>query len=104
MKLPSLASTTQHPTRESVERVRHADEQVRRVELMEGVEGDRQRSLQQELAEIETAAIATFEGQEQILREATETAAQLLALGTAADALIKTGALPKVLPAVDESV
>ena len=53
MKLPSLASTTQHPTRESVERVRHADEQVRRVELMEGVEGDRQRSLQQELAEIE---------------------------------------------------
>ena len=104
MKLPSLVSTTQRPTRESVERVRHADERVRRVELMEGVEGDRQRSLQQEIDEIEAAAIAPFEGQAQIQREASEAAAQLLALGAAADNLIKSDALPKVLPAVDESV
>ena len=90
MKLHRLASTTQRLTQESIERVRHAgDQQVRRVELMEGIEGDRQRSLRQEIAEIEPAAIAPFEGQAQVLREAGEAAAQLLALGPAADDLIK---------------
>ena len=73
MKLPSLASTTQRPTRESVERVHQvAHERIRRVESMEGIEGDRQRSLRQELDEIEPAAMATFEGQAEILREALD--------------------------------
>ncbi len=104
MKLHRLASTTQRPTQESIERVRHVDgERVRRVEVMEGVEGDRQRSLRQEIAEIEPAAIAPFDGQEQVLREASEAAAQLLALGVAADGLIKPGALPRILQGVDES-
>ena len=52
MKLTRLSSTTQRTTRESSERVRPVDnEQVRRVEVMDGIEGDRQRTLQQEIAE-----------------------------------------------------
>ena len=104
MKLHRLASTTQRLTQESIERVRHAeDQQVRRVELMEGIEGDRQRSLGQEIAEIEPAAIAPFEGQAQVLREAGEAAAQLLALGAAADDLIKPSGVPNRFSGVDES-
>ena len=105
MKLPSLASTTQRPTRESVERVHQvAHERIRRVESMEGIEGDRQRSLRQELDEIEPAAMATFEGQAEILREASSEAAQLLTLGAAADDLIKADDLPRVVvPTIDDS-
>jgi hypothetical protein len=106
MKLHRLASTTQRPTQESIEHVRHADdERVRRVESLEGVEGDRQRSLRQELDEIAPGAIASFAGQEQVLREASEVAAQLVALGSAADDLIKPGELSRqVLPEIDDSV
>lgn len=65
MKLSRLSSTTQRPTQESIERVRHVDEErIRRVEVMEGVEGDRQRSLQQEMAEIQPAALGDFHGEE----------------------------------------
>ena len=105
MKLPSLASTTQRPTRESVERVHQVGhERIRRVESMEGIEGDRQRSLRQELDEIEPAAMATFEGQAEILREASSVAAQLLTLGAAADDLIKADDLPRVVvPTIDDS-
>ena len=71
---------------------------------MEGIEGDRQRSLRQELDEIEPAAMATFEGQAKILREASSVAAQLLTLGAAADVLIKADDLPRaVVPQVDDS-
>ena len=50
MKLDRLASTTQRLSRESIERARHvAGERIRRVDALEGVEGDRQRSLQQEM-------------------------------------------------------
>ena len=46
MKLDRLSSTTQTLSPESRERARHvADETVLRVGAMEGVEGDRQRSL-----------------------------------------------------------
>jgi hypothetical protein len=63
MKLNRLDSTTQPLSREAVARARHvAGEQVRRVEAPEGVEGDRQRSLQQELAEFDPRAIGPFEG------------------------------------------
>lgn len=105
MKLPHLASTTQRPSPESVEPVRHADnERIRRVESLEGVAGDRQRSLRQELAEITPGAIADFVGQEQVLREASEVAAQLVALGSAVDDLIKPGELSRqALPTVDDS-
>lgn len=103
MKLTRLASTTQRPSQESIERAGQAGEfRIRRVELLEGIEGDRQRSLQQEMAEIDPAAIATFEGGEQILQDARELAAQVAALGPAADELIKAAALARCLPGVDE--
>ena len=71
-------------TRESIERVRPVhDEKIRRVEMLEGVEGDRQRSLQQELAEIAPGAIGDFHGGEQVLQEARDMAAQQSSLGPA---------------------
>ena len=96
MKLTRLASTTQRPTRESIERPRPLDdERIRRVEMLEGIEGDRQRSLQQEIAEIVPGAIADFKGGKQILQEARDMAAQLSSLGPAVDGLIKPAAAIK---------
>lgn len=103
MKLTRLSSTTQRPSQEAVERVRQVDERVRRVELLEGAEGDRQRTLQQEMAEIEPAAMAAFQGGGQILQEAQGIAEQLAHLTVGVDSLIKPGALPTGLAGVDES-
>lgn len=90
MKLSRLSSTTQHSTQASIERGRHVDaERIRRVEVMEGIEGDRQRSLQQEMAEIESAALGDFHGEEKVLQEARDVAAQLLDAEIGTDSLIK---------------
>ena len=94
MKLPSLASTTQRPTRESVERVQQvAHERIRRVESMEGIEGDRQRSLRQELAEIDPRAVGPFAGQAQVMSDARIIAEQLARLDSAAN-LVRGTAIP----------
>mgnify|MGYP000909645547 CR=1 FL=1 len=104
MKLTRLSSTTQRPTQESIERVRHADdERVRRVEVMEGVEGDRQRSLQQEMAEIESAALGDFQGQDKVLQDARDVAAQLLDLDVGTDSLIKPGVPLDRLIGIDDT-
>ncbi len=105
MTLQRLASTTlQRPTLETADPARRR-ERIRRVESMQSVEGDRERSLRQELDEIAPGAIADFAGQEQMLHEASEVAAQLVALGAAVDELIKPGDLSRrVLPGVDDSV
>ena len=105
MKLDRLASTTQRPTQESIDPVRRGErERIRRVELMEGIDGDRERSLRQELAEIDPGATADFAGQDQMRHEASEVAAQLVALGTAIDDLIKPGEVPRqIIPEVDDS-
>ncbi len=103
MKLTRLSSTTQRPSQESIDRQRQGEAvRVRRVDLLEGVDGDRQRTLQQELAEIEPAAIAAFLGGEQILEDARRLAAEVAALGPAADELIKPAALARQLSGVDE--
>lgn len=103
MKLTRLSSTTQRPSQESIDRQRQGESvRVRRVDLLEGVDGDRQRTLQQELAEIEPAAIAAFLGGEQILEDARRLAAEVAALGPAADELIKPAALARQLSGVDE--
>lgn len=107
MTLQRLASTTlQRPTLETADPARRRErERIRRVESMQGVEGDRERSLRQEMAEIAPGAIADFAGQEQMLHEASEVAAQLVALGPAVDDLIKPGDLSRrILPGVDDSV
>lgn len=105
MKLNRLASTTQRPTQDAIERARHRpDEQVRRVEALEGVEGDRQRSLQQEIVEIEPGAIGAFNGGEQVLQGARDVAAQLAVLGSAVDALIKPVPVATAIHIVDDKV
>ena len=103
MKLDRLAGMTPRPSPESMEPARHGDPRIRRVEALQGVEGDRQRSLQQEMAEIEAAAIGEFNGSEQALQGARDVAAQLAALGAALDDLIKPAGLPAVIPGVDDT-
>ncbi len=103
MQLNRLASATQRPSQEAIERARHLpDERIRRVEALEGAESDRQRSLQQEIAEIEPGAIGEFSGGEQIMQGAQEVAAQLVSLGAAVDDLIKPSSLTAVIHVIDE--
>ena len=105
MKLDRLASTTQRLSQESLARARYvAGERIRRVEALEGVEGDRQRSVQQEMAEIEPGAISALKGGEQILQDARGLALQVAALGAAVDRLIKPASLPQIIKGVDDSV
>lgn len=104
MKLTRLSSSTQRPTQESIERARHVDdERIRRVEVMEGIEGDRQRSLQQELAEVEPAAVGDFHGEEKVLQDARDVAAQLLEMDVGTDSLIKPGMRLDRLIGIDDS-
>ena len=76
MKLERLASTTETLSSEARERARVAASE-RRVEAMEGVEGDRQRSLRQEIDSVEQLAIGEFAGQAQPLESARRVADQL---------------------------
>ena len=103
MKLARLESTTQRHSQEAVERVGHAEAQrVRRVEAMEGVEGDRERSLQQEIAEIEAKAIGSFDGAEQIVEDARRVAEQLASLGDNARGLLRLNGLQQRVARVDD--
>jgi len=104
MKLDRLTSTTQHLSPESRERARHvADESILRVGAMEGIEGDRQRSLQQELADFDPKAVGVFDGGDLIMATAHEVATQLSALGNAANSLIKTPDLRLLQSGIDAS-
>lgn len=90
MKLSHLKSTTQSIPLEAAERLRHAPtEAVLRVNAMEGIEGDRQRSLQQEINEIDPNAIGRFRGNQHILEDVRELAAEIAAMGKQADHLMK---------------
>ena len=105
MKLTRLSSTTQRTTRESSERVRPVDnEQVRRVEVMDGIEGDRQRTLQQEIAEVDPGAVGDFPGQERVRQGARDDAAQLLEFDFGTDSLIKSGVALDRLIGIDDTV
>ncbi|MGE5471694.1 MAG: hypothetical protein ACM3X0_12915 [Bacteroidota bacterium] len=88
MKLNRLESTTPHPATESVEPARPAaGDQVCRVEALHGT-SDRQRSLQQEMAELDPNAVGPFAGGERILQDAKAVATQLAALGADGQALL----------------
>jgi len=103
MKLNRLESTTQKPSSQPVERPRPvAGEPARRVEALEGVEADRQRSLQQELAEFDPRAVGPFDGGERIMQDAREVAAQLVSLGEAVDTMIKVGPAARSICGVDD--
>lgn len=105
MKLSRLESTTQRYSGISVERSRRvAEELVRRVELPEGVEGDRQRTLQQEIAEFDGKAIGPFEGGERVLQEARAVAAQLGSLGPGAGSLLRAVPPASARSKVDDKV
>ena len=104
MKLDRLASTTQRLSPESSERARQvAGERIRRVAAMDAAEGDRKRSLQQEMAVIEPGAIDDFNHSAHVLQEARDLAAQVTALGAAADNLLKPVAVPTSLKGIDDS-
>jgi len=103
MKLTRLGNTTQRPVTAGGVWPHPADgERVRRVEALDASESDRQRSLQQEMAEIEAEAIADFAGGDKILQDARAVAEQLAALGAAVDELIKPAALAVGLRGVDD--
>jgi hypothetical protein len=105
MKLSRLESTTQHTSPEAAERARHVSAStIRRVEASEGVEGDRQRSLQQELAEYDPRAIGPFEGSELVLDSARQVAAQLTLLGSNMNGLVKLQALSQRFTRIDDKV
>ena len=103
MKLSRLESTTQRHSQDANERARHiAGESVRRVDALEGVEGDRQRSLQQELADFDPRAVGAFEGSEHRLQDARRVAAELTLLGSNCNGLLKLQALSLHCSRIDE--
>ena len=103
MKLNRLDSTTQHHSQTALERVHHAaSDDVRRVEAMEGVDSDRQRSLQQELAEVDPRALGPFCGSAHVLQDAREVAAQLTLLGGNVQGLVQLQALSLRYPRIDD--
>jgi len=105
MKLSRLESTTQSHSQDAIERARHvAGESVRRVEALEGVEGDRQRSLQQELADFDPRAIGSFERDERMLQDARQVAAELALLGSNVSGVVKLPALGLPCSRIDDEV
>lgn len=103
MKLNRLESATQHHGSDFAERVQNGPgERVRRVEAGEGLDGDRERSLQQELAEFDPRAVGPFEGSDRIREDAQKLAAQLSALGSAVDTVMLPVSVKKALLGVDD--
>ena len=63
MKMSRLPSTTQQATPEAAERAALVQAgSVRRVEPMEGVVNERERSLQQDMAEVDPRAVGPLSG------------------------------------------
>lgn len=102
MKLSSLDTASRSTLPASVERSGHVQpEQIQKVEAGESVNPDRQRSLQQELAQIEPEALAEFEGGALILRDAHDLARRIAEEGMP-DGLINASVLAGRLPSVDD--
>ncbi len=90
MKLDRLTSTTRQISHEAAERARAAAaDNHRRVEAAEGIDPDRERSAQQELAAAAETSVPT-EGQAQ--QVAKGVAAKILDLGSTATRLLKPAA------------
>lgn len=103
MKLSRLESTTQRHSRDAVARAEEAGEQpLRRVEALEGIEGDKERSLQQERDEVEALAIGEFSGGTRILEDARQVASELSVLGDDARSLVNLAKLSLNLVKVDD--
>ena len=104
MKLNPLTASPQRPAPDTAAHLHAADHRLLRVDAQEGVEADRQRSLQQELNEFEQSAIAPFHGSEHILADTRDLASKLTQMGAQAEQLMKpSGQLLRKLRAVDEA-
>ena len=68
------------------------------------IEGDRQRTLQQEIAEVDPGAVGDFHGQERVRQGARDVAAQLLEFDFGTDSLIKSGVALDRLIGIDDTV
>lgn len=103
MKLSRLESTTQRPSRESVERVQQlTDERIRRVEAGEGVAADRERSLSQEVALTAPETLVGFEAEASAMQTAKDLADALTRPDAELDHLIRPEVLPDLAPGVDD--
>nr|MBL8410949.1 hypothetical protein [Dechloromonas sp.] len=101
MKSSRLKSTTESHTRAAVVRARlAATQETRRVETPEGIEGDRQRSLQQELTDENLPSRSSGDARE----EARHVAEQLLDARDHLADLVKTPTLPAGFSIVDERI
>lgn len=93
MKLDRLASTTESLGQEAREQARTPLADVR-VAACEPIDGDRQRSVQQEIASLEAAALASDAGRQRQQQRAHRLAGRLLIVGSAGGrALWRLGAL-----------
>ncbi|NHC07803.1 hypothetical protein DFR40_0086 [Azonexus fungiphilus] len=82
MKTSRLISTTQQHSPEATARAMLARAQaVRRVEPMEAASNDRERSLQQDLNEVDPRSVGPYQGNERRQDDARQLAAQLAGLG-----------------------
>ena len=103
MKLDRLTSTTAKPSQEALERGREAVAQdFRRVEASEGVDPDRQRSLQQELRAAHADSASVLKGEAQAAATARLVVQTLGQLGAQRQGLIALRGLSTVLPRIDE--
>ena len=101
MKLERLTSTTHSISHDAAERARTAPvDDHRRVNASEGMDGDRERSLSQELAAAD-GKIATAEGGQDARHEAQDVAAELVRLGDEAVRLIRPANAAHLPLAVD---
>lgn len=97
MKPARLESTTDRYARPALERSSDAGEHdVRRVEALDAIEGDRQRSVRQEMREADPGGGTS--------REAHEVVEQIAGLSPEKRALLTRPALPDGFCVVDEKV
>lgn len=90
MKMSRLPSTTQQATPEAAERAALAQAgSVRRVEPMEGVVNERERSLQQDMAEVDPRAVGPYQGVERRRQQADQLARRLVDMGSDAVQLLR---------------
>ena len=105
MNLDRQTTTTQQISPNAREHARLVPAgSIAQVAAMEGIEGDRQRSLQQEVAEFDQRAVGPFAGGEQIQQAAHEIAVQLSSLGSNAQHLLKAASADSSHHAVDAKV
>ncbi|KAB2927478.1 MAG: hypothetical protein F9K30_03765 [Dechloromonas sp.] len=105
MKSERLASTTERYAPQALERPALAGErEIRRVEALEAIEGDRQRSLRQELAEAGPGGQGEPRSSELAQLAAHEVAEQLINLPDEARGQLTSPLLPDGFCVVDEKV